>query len=188
MTQDGGINHVSMKFGGPDPTQELFDGECEEEWIDEVLGGDDDHYNDDDERYYDDISGVELPKPLVMTARQKELDWVHGIKLYDKVPRQQAIDKDIKPIIVRWVDVNKGDDDNMNIRSRLVGRELKDQIQEALLAHAWFSTMPPWEMIKTLLGLLVTDGVPGPVAQISAEHENNVIKGDGDNDVDNDDE
>ena len=60
-----------MKFGGPDPTQELFDTQHEEEWIDEVFGGDD-YYNDDDERYYDDISGVELPKPLVMTARQKE--------------------------------------------------------------------------------------------------------------------
>ena len=92
MIQDGAINHISMTFGGPDPTQELFDGDHEEEWIDEVFGGDDydNNINDDDERYYDDISGVELPKPLVMTARQKELDWVHGIKLYDKVPRQQA--------------------------------------------------------------------------------------------------
>ena len=34
------INQVSMKFGGPDPTQELFDGEHEEEWIDDVFGGD----------------------------------------------------------------------------------------------------------------------------------------------------
>ena len=63
VTQDGEINHVSMKVGGPDPTQELFDAEYEEEWIDEVFGGDD-YYNDDDERYYDDISGVELPKTI----------------------------------------------------------------------------------------------------------------------------
>lgn len=64
-----------MKFRGPDPTQELFDGDREKEWIDEVLGGDD-YYNanDDDARYYDDISGVELPKTLVSTARQKGLD------------------------------------------------------------------------------------------------------------------
>merc|ERR1711994_43709 len=119
-----------------------------------------------------------------MTARQKELDWAHGIKLYDKVPRQHAIDKRIKPITVRSVDVNKGDDDNMNVRSRLVGRELKAKTKEALLAHELFSAMPPWEMIKILLGLLVTDGVPGPVAQISTEHENNVIKGDVENNDD----
>ena len=29
------------------------------------------------------------------------------------------------------------------------------------MAHELFSSMPPWEMIKTLLSLLVTDGVPG---------------------------
>ena len=136
-----------MKFGGPDPTQELFDAEYEEEWIDEVFGGDD-YYNDDDERYYDDISGVELPKSLVMIARQQELDWAHGIKLYDKVPRQEATDKDIKPITARWVNVSKGDDEKMNIRCRLVGRELKAKTKEALLAHELFSAMPPWEMIK----------------------------------------
>merc|ERR1711994_1003954 len=96
-----------------------------------------------------------------MTARQKELDWAHGIKLYDKVPRQHAIDKRIKPITVRSVDVNKGDDDNMNVRSRLVGRELKAKTKEALIAHELFSAMPPWEMIKILLGLLVTDDIPG---------------------------
>ena len=108
MLQDGEINQVSIKFGGPDPTQELFDAEYEEEWIDEVFGRDDGYEDDDDgERYYDDISGVELPKSLVLEARQKELDWVHDIKLYDKVPRQHAIDKSIKPITVRWVDAKK---------------------------------------------------------------------------------
>ena len=29
-----------MKFGGADPTQELFDNEYEEECIDDVFGGD----------------------------------------------------------------------------------------------------------------------------------------------------
>ena len=79
-----------MKFGGPDPTQELFDGDYEDEWIEEVFGGDD-YYNDDDERYYDDISGVELPKSLVLQARKKELEWGQGIKLYDKVPRHKKL-------------------------------------------------------------------------------------------------
>ena len=120
-----------MKFERPDPTQELFDAEYEEEWTDEVFGRDDGHEDDDGERYYDDISGVESSKSLVLEARQKELDWVHDIKLYDKVPRQHAIDKGIKPITVRWVDVNKGDDNHMNIRSRLVGREPKRQNQRS---------------------------------------------------------
>ena len=138
-----------------------------------MFGGDDDNHNanDDDERYYDDISGVELPKPWVMTARQTELGWVHDIKLYDKVPSQEALNKHIKPITVRWVDANKGDDNNMNIRSRLVGRELKAKTKEAMLAHELFSAMPLWEMINILLGWLVIDGAPGPTAPASNGHE-----------------
>ena len=30
----------------------------------------------DEERYYDNISGVELPRDLVKKARQVEIDWV----------------------------------------------------------------------------------------------------------------
>ena len=150
MARDIEINHVSMKFGGPDPTQELFDGEHEEEWIDEVFGGQDDYY-DEDGRYYDEISGVELPKQVVMTARQKELDWVHGIKVDGKVPRQQATDKNIEPRRVPWVDIHSGDDGNMNTRRGLVGREQKAKTKEALLAHESFSAVPPWERTKTLL-------------------------------------
>lgn len=41
MIEDGEINQVGMKFGGPDPTQDLFDGDHEEEWIDGVFGGGD---------------------------------------------------------------------------------------------------------------------------------------------------
>lgn len=67
----------------------------------------------------------------------------HDIKLYDKFPRQQAIEKIIKPITVRWVGANKGDDDKMNIRGRLFGRELKAKTKESLLAHELFSAMPP---------------------------------------------
>ena len=90
MKADHEINEIDMKFGGPDPTQELFDDQYEDEWIDDAFGWND-KYNDD-ERYYDDISGVELPAELVRKARQEELDWVRGIKLYDKVPRRQAND------------------------------------------------------------------------------------------------
>ena len=60
-----------------------------------------------------------------------------------------------------WVDVNKGDKEAYNVRSRLVGKELKAKTKETLLAHQLFSAMPPWEAVKTLLSLLVTDGVDG---------------------------
>ena len=45
----------------------------------------------------------------------------------------------------------------MNLRSRIVGKELKAKTKEALLAHELFSATPPWEMVKALFSLLVTD-------------------------------
>ena len=59
MKIDHKMNEIDMKFGRRDPTQELFDDQYEDEWIDDAFGWND-NYNDD-ERYYDDISGVELP-------------------------------------------------------------------------------------------------------------------------------
>ena len=35
-----------------------------------------------------------------------------------------------------------------------------------LLAHELFSATPPWEIIKALLSLLVTDGVPCGAAEL----------------------
>lgn len=40
------------------------------------------------------------------------------------------------------------------------------------LAHWLVSAMPTWEVSNLPLGLLATDGVPGPVKQIAA-HVNN---------------
>ena len=45
------------------------------------------------------------------------------------------------------------------IRSRLVGKELKAKTKDALLAYELFSATPPWEAIKALLSMLVTDGM-----------------------------
>eukprot|EP00972_Heterocapsa_arctica_P058992 8695401-Heterocapsa_arctica.AAC.1 len=70
-----------------------------------------------------------------------------------------ALERGVKPIPVRWVDVDKGDYVKRNIRIILVGKELKAKTKEAFLAHELFSATPSWEAIKSLLSLLVTDGV-----------------------------
>ena len=46
------------------------------------------------------------------------------------------------------------------MRCRLVGRELRAKTKGTLLAHELFSAMPAWGL-KVLLGLLVSDDVPG---------------------------
>ena len=146
LQQDGQLSDLDLKYGGPVPSHPHFDASSEE-------------LQEDYNKFFDNISGEELPSDLVLNARQEEIEWVRSINLYDKVPRAEADSKGIRPLQIRWVDVNKGDRAHYNVRSRLVGKELKARTKHALLAHELFSAMPPWEMVKSLLSLLVTDGV-----------------------------
>ena len=56
---------------------------------------------------------------------------------------------------VRWVDVNKGDDQNPNVRSRLVARQIRNPGTDAI-----FAPTPPLEALRTALSLAATD-LPG---------------------------
>ena len=116
-----------------------------------------DYVVEEGEKIFDDISGEELPADLVAAARQEEISWVRSIGLYEKVPRSVALSRGFNVLPVRWVDVNKGDKNNYKVRSRIVGKELKVKTREALLAHELFSATPPWETVKALFSLLVTD-------------------------------
>ena len=143
LKKDGHLSSLDTDIAGPVPS----------------------YYHEEEmmQRFYDDISGEELPANLVKEAREKEIAWVNKIKLYEKVPREAG--KEITS--VRWVDVNKGDGQDLekfNVRSRLVGREIKNKMikqhgSDPLSAASLFSAMPPWEVIKILFSLLVSDGI-----------------------------
>ena len=141
MKYDKEINSLELFASGPNPSEDLFPVEFQNEVAE----------------FYDDISGEALPPELVRKARQEEVAWIHKIGLYKKVPRQEAREHGLGVLPIRWVDVNKGDRHKYNCRSRIVGKELKAKTKEALLAHDLFSATPPWEMIKGLLSMLVTD-------------------------------
>ena len=55
------------------------------------------------------------------------------------------------PISVRWVEVNKGDDLNPNIRNRLVAREIHTAGQDAI-----FAPTPPLESLRMVLSMATT--------------------------------
>ena len=56
------------------------------------------------------------------------------------------------PITVRWVDVNKGDDENPEIRSRLVARQIRGCNEDPM-----FAPTPPLEALRTVLSYAATD-------------------------------
>ena len=60
--------------------------------------------------FVDDMSGTELNKEDAIDARRKELEFFKKLGVYTKVRREEGM----KIISTKWLDVNKGDDQNKN--------------------------------------------------------------------------
>ena len=83
------------------------------------------------------------------------MDYFQSKKVYDKVPRTEAFEKMGKPpITVKWVDVNKGDDEAPNYRSRLVAREIRKKWEDSI-----FAPTSPLEALRTILSATATRGM-----------------------------
>jgi hypothetical protein len=105
-------------------------------------------------RYWDDVSGKELDPVRVREARVEEMKEFGKHTVYEKVPLAQCWSRTgKKPIGVRWVDINKGDDRNPKYRSRLVAMEFNCDKREDL-----FAATPPVEAKKLLMALAMTEG------------------------------
>ena len=81
-----------------------------------------------------DFTGMELDAGKVVEARGKEVIYIRDKRVYDKIPRQQALRSKWKILRTRWIDINKGDDENPVYRSRLVGKEFNDGQMDGLFA------------------------------------------------------
>ena len=95
---------------------------------------------------YDDVTGLELDANKVYDARLKEVEFVHEKKVWSKIRRADARRKGWKVLKGRWVDVNKGDDENPNCRSRLVGKEFNTEPMDGL-----FAGTPPLEAMRYII-------------------------------------
>ena len=95
---------------------------------------------------WDDLTGMKLDAGKVVEARGKEVTYIRDKRVYDKVPRQQALRNKWKIIKTRWIDINKGDDENPVYRSRLVGKEFNDGQMDGL-----FAATPPLEALRFLV-------------------------------------
>ena len=105
-------------------------------------------------RYKDDVTGHILKDELVAQARREELEYFNSKGVWLKVPRSKARMRTGKPpITVRWVDINKGDDDCPNYRSRLVARQIKAQDQSG---ESFFAPAPPLEALRSIISMATT--------------------------------
>ena len=72
---------------------------------------------------------------------------------YDKVPIEEAWRISGKgPIGSRWIDINKGDDEHPEYRSRLVAKEINRSPSDDM-----FAATPPLEAKKMLFSMAVTE-------------------------------
>ena len=106
---------------------------------------------------WDDVSGQELDPNGVRQARALEMDYVSKKGVWRKVPRSLASRNGWKVIPTRWIDINKGDADRPNYRSRLVAKEFNTGAQEGL-----FAATPPLEALRLLVSDAATTDVHEP--------------------------
>jgi hypothetical protein len=93
----------------------------------------------------------------VRAVRGEELEVIEKMKVWKIVPLEtcwQETGK--KPIGTKWVDVNKGDRDNMQIRSRLVAKELRATATGPM--DDVYSATPPYEAVRLLFSMAMTGG------------------------------
>ena len=90
------------------------------------IGEFDQHVDKESSReYWDDLSGKRLKPELVKKARAEEMAEFRKHGVYVKVPVKMCWEETGKePIGVRWVDINKADDEEPDYRSRLVAQEV----------------------------------------------------------------
>ena len=106
-----------------------------------------------DAAYNDDLTGRLLPPDLVRAARAKELAYFEAREVWTKQPVGEVRRATGKPAIsVRWVDVNKGDNQCPNIRSGLVARQIRQAGEDAI-----FGPAPPLEALRSILSLATID-------------------------------
>ena len=93
--------------------------------------------------FIDDVPGRPLDKRMAIQARTAEMQFFRKMSVYTTVDRSTVQGK---IITTRWLDVNKGDDDDPDYRARLVGREIKKEQRLDL-----FAPTPPIESPRYII-------------------------------------
>lgn len=122
-------------------TLEPWEGRVEDER--EAL----DKYPHDAPDYWDANTGEELPKDLTAAARREELEFMRGWEVWDVVPVSECLQRTgKKPLGGKWVDVNKGDREKPDVRSRYVAKEIA-----FYRSDDFFAATPPLEALRMLI-------------------------------------
>jgi hypothetical protein len=105
--------------------------------------------------YWDENSGEALPPNLTEAARREELAFMREWRVWDVVPISECVRESGKqPLGGRWVDVNKGDHDRPDVRSRYVAKDFAGGQK----SDEFFAATPPLEALRLLLSHVASHG------------------------------
>ncbi len=106
---------------------------------------------DFDMEAWDDVTGKALDPKALRQARLKEMKYVMEKEVWQPISREEARRRGWKVVKTRWIDINKGDEDTPNYRSRLVAKQFNDCAGEGL-----FASTPPLEALRFLISEAAT--------------------------------
>ena len=102
------------------------------------------------------MTGASLDPGKVREARGEEMTFFRSRNAYTRCPRSAVEEEGGKIIDVRWIDINKGDYDDPNYRSRLVGREFNTHKDDSL-----YAATPPLEALRLIISHAATIRIGG---------------------------
>ena len=113
-----------------------------------LRNGDDEHEEEKEweeliQKAWDDSTGKELKVEEVKKARVKEIGYAEETGVWTKITSAEAEKRGYEIIKTRWIDINTGDEERPNYRSRLVAKELNNGEGEGL-----FAATPPLEAMR----------------------------------------
>jgi hypothetical protein len=121
---------------------------------DEMDPGEEEGDRMDGGEFWDEQSGEQLNQEMVRKAREEEMEEAKKHQVWIKVSISRCWEVTGKgPIGTRWIDMNKGDVQNLEYRSRLVAKEINTHKREDL-----FAATPPLEAMKLLIASM-TEGI-----------------------------
>ena len=117
----------------------------------ETGGRFDTHVNDRKGDHTDKVTGVTRPRDDVVEAGAEEMAWYDKLKAFEEVMGRNVYVKNWTQTNLCWCDINKGDNERFELRSRLVAREIKPKGTDTYFAGA-----PPSALVRYVFSRAAT--------------------------------
>ena len=121
----------------------------------------DTYVNDREGDYIDEVTGVTLLRDDVAKARMEEMKCYEKFQAFEEVTDETCVRTGRKPISCRWRDINRGDSERVEVRSRLVAREIKQKGTDS-----YFAGTPPLALVRYVISRAATLSETGKRRQL----------------------